>query len=505
MKKQLALIITGLLLLCSNLCAQTFYVCEYTDQDNRQIKSLTLYYGDDGEKNEIRSFDLMRPGKVEVHTYVSVYNKGKKKRRSTELPMTVMVSEDDAPVYIFIWDPDSTTVRQRTPYIAKDENQPFEKYVRAEYYNEVNFISMNETFISEFYDKSDPMYQKLLNAHNQAVKEEAELLPRLGDGSNIYRTMGRSLYSMTHSNQNIEQEMTEFYWPNYYKWFNGQKEGNANVAEDVEPGGDDTPNTLDDKKSDSTAITLHLFLLANTEIGDIGSACGIDVKRIKSEMKGVASKLGMNFKEYDVLGEDLSKANLQARLAELKPSANDVVFFLYTGHGFRWDDQKDPYPQLALVKDDYTDVKAGNFVALSDVNDEIIKKGARLNIVLSDCCNSLYGENSPLPLGLNSLYSRGNNNLSAEHLRELFINQSGNILSTAASPGEYSWCSQVGGNYTNNFLEAFRNEINMLSTTEASWSHIIDTTIQNAKTFSDKNCTRAQNGMKNIAVKSIKK
>jgi len=149
-----------------------------------------------------------------------------------------------------------------------------------------------------------------------------------------------------------------------------------------------------------------------------------------------------------------------------------------------------------LTTNDYEPIE-GNYMALSDIYKTICGKGARLNIVLGDCCNSELEEQ--FPLNTNTLFSRGSNNFSRKRLQDLFFNSKGSILSTAASPGEYSWCDTSGGMFTVSFIQSLRKEISAMNTADVSWQSIVNNTINTARLRSRNNAT-TQNGLKKVAV-----
>jgi hypothetical protein len=256
------------------------------------------------------------------------------------------------------------------------------------------------------------------------------------------------------------------------------------------------------KKPMSTS-TFHLIVTANTEVSDIGQACLVDLNRIKSEFSGVAKVLNMPIKTHVIAGDNYSKESVSKTIEEVSPQKDDVVVFVYSGHGFRFKDQKDYYPCLDLSPSAY-DKATENYVMLSDVFKAISEKGARLNIVLSDCCNSEVEQTLPL-LTTNSLFSRANTNFDVEKLKALFVNSVGNIIATAASPGEVSWCGSNGGFFTLSIIESLRNQISALSATTPSWDTLIQNAIEAAasKSENNRNCKK-QNGVKFVEVKSAK-
>lgn len=250
------------------------------------------------------------------------------------------------------------------------------------------------------------------------------------------------------------------------------------------------------------APTLHLMVVANTDVSDIGPACAIDQRRIRSEFGGIAKALGMKLDETLISGNNYSKGHVGQALEELNPSSNDVVVFVYTGHGFRFKDQEDYYPCLDLSSSAYDDASQ-NFLALSDIFNIISQKSARLNIVLSDCCNSTVNMNQPV-VRSNSLFSRSNTNFNLDKLRQLFLKTKGDIIATAASPGEFSWCGENGGFFLLSFFESLRSQISALNKDVPSWDLLINNAISAAARKSESNAsTKRQNGLKDVVVKSL--
>jgi hypothetical protein len=240
--------------------------------------------------------------------------------------------------------------------------------------------------------------------------------------------------------------------------------------------------------------TLHLVVVANTSIGDIGAGCAVDQRNLESEFSGIADALGIPFKSYQVAGKDFIKDNVINTLNALNPGKNDIVVCIYRGHGFRWSNQTETWPQLDIRSSSYIRLNESTTVSLSEMYNKVIAKGARLNIVLADCCNNDVGMSQVT--SNNFLVMQGNNNYDMQKLKDLFMNSKGNLLSCAASPGEFSWVSSVnGGFFTSSFLQALREEISYLKNDTADWTDITTNTINGAraKTKSCSNCT-AQNG-----------
>ncbi len=247
----------------------------------------------------------------------------------------------------------------------------------------------------------------------------------------------------------------------------------------------------------SQDATLHLMIVANTAIGDIGASCGIDKRNLLSEFEGIADVTGMKFRKYILEDQSFTKANLATMLNGFKPAANDVVIFVYRGHGFRWSDQEEDFPQLDLRYSSFTRISENTSINLEDVYSSVTGKGARLNLFFADCCNSDVGISQMTPASFMNM--QANNNYDVKKLRKLFLDSKGNLISTAASPGEVSWANNAnGGFFTVSFLQSLRDEISYLRNDEADWNGVLENTIKGARYKSSKgvcsNCT-VQNGI----------
>ena len=121
----------------------------------------------------------------------------------------------------------------------------------------------------------------------------------------------------------------------------------------------------------------------------------------------------------------------------------------------------------------------------------IRKKGARLNIALADCCNNDIGINRKTETALEELAERGIYDFVK--LKKLFLESKGNIISCAASPGEYSWVNtKKGGFYTLSFIQALRYEAGKKDRGELTWESILNRTVASAnrKTERCRECTK---------------
>lgn len=365
--------------------------------------------------------------------------KAASKASQVDVDLTVWATEDEnAPVYIWYWRPDLSEEEQNIPYVAFSladvTKLKTDKWVRADSFKALQLADMTDDVL-DFFFKKDSEKDKIYYDKIRAARDQAK----------------------------------------------------TNVAEEQ----------LQTVEPTTATSTLHLVELTNTLIGDIGHQCFLDNQSMKSEVRGITRLLGMGLKEYEVAGENFKFTYLRDMLDSIKVGEDDVILFHYSGHGFRFDDQQDSFPQLSLCSNEFMDFMDNNYVALSDIHKVLDAKKARLCLVLADCCNSKAGV--PVPIAPNSLMKRDRTNYDKSRIEELFLRAKGSIISTAASPGEVSWCDMQGGMFTNAFLQSLRNEIGLLNQEKASWNSIIDNTIVQANTRSSQ-LAKAQNGLKKSTI-----
>jgi hypothetical protein len=261
-----------------------------------------------------------------------------------------------------------------------------------------------------------------------------------------------------------------------------------------------TPDVTSDN-GNNKLYRLHLVLVANTLDPSIGTGCTTDETNLKNEFRQIADALGFSFQEYIIDGSAFSKEKVLATLNSLAPGSNDIVMFIYRGHGFRWKDQTDDWPRMDLRTSSYAEITNNSSMNLSEVYSVLKSKGARLNIILGDCCNSEVNASSVT--ANNFLTFQVDNNSDINKLKNLFLKSNGIILSSAAQKGEVSWNTAQGGLYSISFLQALREEISYLSNDVCNWDNILTKTITLARSKSTptfcSNCT-LQNGIKNISV-----
>jgi hypothetical protein len=228
----------------------------------------------------------------------------------------------------------------------------------------------------------------------------------------------------------------------------------------------------------SLADTLHAIVAGDTreKIGfipnDIAPSVETDLENIQDVLKIISKYTTVKMNKIHLLrgkesGRSLTRRKLRSVLDNLSVRAGkDVIFFYYSGHGFRTPDKPSRWPYLAL---------SGNFaeeeaVSLDDVIKEIRDKEPRFFIVMADSCNNVedINEEDIPPFSRNVLLT----SKYFKNLKKLFEESKGFIIASASIRAEKAYGSEkTGGFFTRQFVNALDNHIKNTST--PSWYPIM--------------------------------
>ena len=213
----------------------------------------------------------------------------------------------------------------------------------------------------------------------------------------------------------------------------------------------------------SYAAKLYGLVFTATS-SNIGVAVNIDRKHMLAELGIYANASDLTPSILDFTGDDCNPVKLKQAIQNLQCGPDDVIFFYYSGHGARGFADKNRYPQLQISNDE------SEYPSLYQINEQLKAKGARLSIVMADCCNS-YSEyisaKSGMPKGSTKLDKNYNKNA-----RALFCEVSGNILISSSEPGQPSICDSINGSaFTNEYISVLHAALK--GQIKPEWSNIL--------------------------------
>ena len=225
-------------------------------------------------------------------------------------------------------------------------------------------------------------------------------------------------------------------------------------------------------------VKFFLLFVANVTDPIIGTADRKDMNDAITFFSKI--KQFLNIEQFivdTITGKRLNKQNVENAIKTfLTPGPNDIVVFYYSGHGFRKPKDTRPGPYIDLRDEHNTDYMV-NSLSMEDIFTAIRKKGARLNLVLSDCCNTLVLGNNPMADQQPITKKAFGLNWSNENCRNLFLNLTPtSILGTASEPTQFAIRNKTYGGFFSNF---FRNSIEThfsFLKTKVSWEQIFEQT-----------------------------
>ncbi|MBK7128981.1 MAG: caspase family protein [Crocinitomicaceae bacterium] len=390
------------------------------------------------------------------------------------------------PDHLF-WYKDETTKEWVGPFIISDSDLEAERYeniIEPEFV-EVDMNWLNAEYLQFFYYTDEADYKVLLSAGQDQANDSNNNSNSNNSGSNSSFNNGSGNssgngngYNSSFSNGSTNNSNNS---SGNSSFSNGSNSNNSNnnssnnhggtlVSNGSNTGSNTSTTTNDNTNTNTNTNTnsggaygnqpakLHLIIVANTLISDIGTSTLVDLNNMVGEVTGISEVLGIEMNKMVIQDKNFTKKNVETYMYSFAPGPNDIVIFMYSGHGYRFSNQTEKYPQLDMRYSEYQSIDDNATMNLKQVFDEIVKKGARLNIVLGDCCNSDIGFSRSV--GSSFMNSRSSVDPDYEKLKQLFLVSDGDIIAAGASKGEYSWCTMNnGGFFTCSFVGALREEI----------------------------------------------
>lgn len=225
----------------------------------------------------------------------------------------------------------------------------------------------------------------------------------------------------------------------------------------------------------SYAQKFHLVMVADTQDKSIGISCDRDIDRISSEANTIARSIGYSLNRVIIKDDKFDPSVLKNALKSIACDKDDIIYFHYSGHGKRNETTETHWPDL--------DFKEKGALPLSEINEIIQNKVARLKIIVADCCNQFSGTTlRPTFQPIASLSATE----AEKNRKKLFAEASHLIISSGSQPGQFSYGTyEDGGHFTNAFLEALQYSI--LATNSTDWNSVFQDAQRRtkAKAFKD--------------------
>jgi hypothetical protein len=210
------------------------------------------------------------------------------------------------------------------------------------------------------------------------------------------------------------------------------------------------------------AKTLYAILVADS-IHDITMITKPDVRRLQQELKVVATHTKVDLKTRIFSDREFRMDKLIGYLQSLKVNSDDLVVFYFSGHGYRYSQQKSPWPNMM-----FDPRRPG--INLEYIAKLVWNKKPQFALIMSDCCNNnveqgFFGNASKsidVRLRKKTPYFPG--------YHDLFTNAKGCVVVCSCSAGQFSYGSSCGGLFTQSFLVSLNHELGQQS---PNWTRLI--------------------------------
>jgi len=209
--------------------------------------------------------------------------------------------------------------------------------------------------------------------------------------------------------------------------------------------------------------TLHAILVGDTNDQSIGRSVETDLSNFNKLLRSIEENTGLAVQKTTVTGGELGRGKgrdtvLQKLQNLTVAGGQDLVIFLYSGHGGRMSTKQTKWPSLGV---EGVSTSPDRLLDLDLVFDELQKKNPRLLIVLADACNSV----------IDVQRSFEKNTELAESYRKLFLGYQGTIIASSSKMGQYSYGNpEVGGLFIRQWLDSLNKN---LATANPTWEGLM--------------------------------
>jgi hypothetical protein len=217
------------------------------------------------------------------------------------------------------------------------------------------------------------------------------------------------------------------------------------------------------------AQNLHAFLFCKTSDRKIGFSVRINYINMREQSQQIASALGLKYIEHPLTGSNFNVQNVNTLLSQTQITSDDIVILYFSTHGAksRWD--TNIFPQIDIPD---------SLIAAYKKHLGLLEKKPKMILTAIEACSG-YQKITPqeafvyeqrlsddIPDTLSSL--------QVANIKKLFSSSCG-IIVTAGQPGKNTWATANGSMFTNCFLRALTEQINMplAQSSKVGWENLL--------------------------------
>lgn len=209
-----------------------------------------------------------------------------------------------------------------------------------------------------------------------------------------------------------------------------------------------------------SGATLHAILAIDTLSPGLENPMLCNQRQWNRFLQVVAKETGMKLNQINLSGENLTLSEFVQTVASLQVEPDDTLLFYTSSHGIHPPEKNAPWPHLGWFQE-------SSAFDLELVIDLLTAQNARLTFIMADCCNN-FDANFEVALSLSKSTTSG---ITLKNYRKLFLETTGLLITTSASPGEVSFAREgLGSDYTIVFLHTLQQEVKNCAGTD--WSEV---------------------------------
>lgn len=203
--------------------------------------------------------------------------------------------------------------------------------------------------------------------------------------------------------------------------------------------------------------TIYALLVVADADPTIGRAVEVDRQRMEGMLKVAGGICDVKIDQLLSSRGELKSEPVLRWLKNVNPDSNDTILVYYSGHG-----------GMNRNKETFFYLQDGYFFRSKLVSAIESAKKCRLKMLITDCCSD--GPETEVPAVRPPI--------SKKALQDLFLLHEGFLHITAASEGEYSWCSpKYGGWFTRAMVDSFDDSTDLNMDGFVSWDEVLKLTI----------------------------
>lgn len=203
------------------------------------------------------------------------------------------------------------------------------------------------------------------------------------------------------------------------------------------------------------ASTLHTLIVADTNSKDIKTSVLADILTVQEAMSKSAAFVGMEHNLQVLQGQEVTADNILGMMDDLVVDEDDVVFFYFTGHGYRHvsKDSDNPWSNL------YLSVERKR-MDQHQVTELLAEKGARLTFVMGEICSNVLPDSfaDEVEVRMARAVMQVDPRMVANY-QALFLDTSGVIEVGSAAAGQLAWGDKNGGCFTVAFFKSLGDNV----------------------------------------------